>query len=403
MPLVRPGHARWLCLTALAVLVGCVNLTPPDVGVRGGAGGSGGRGGSGGTGGSDGGTADDSGDSGDAPDGMSPGDAPDADEGDSSAGDDPLALGRPCMHGGQCYSGFCVDDVCCNSDCTGTCLSCKVTGSEGTCMPAPAGQDPRDQCAEMPPASCGLDGTCDGAGACRRYVAGSECAPGSCTGSTEQAASTCDGAGACKPGGTRSCAPQTCQNGSCGTACTSDAQCLTGFFCESTSCRPKRAQGTACSEAADCMTNNCVDGICCNSACTQTCHACNLAGSVGICTPAAAGTDPRDQCAASAASTCGNTGQCDGTGACQLHPSGTACGATASCTSNVETGRAHLQRPGHLPGGHQPRLQPLRLRGHQLPHQLHQRDASARRGTPAPATPARPACRWTPDRCPATW
>ena len=306
-----------------------------------GMGGSSGRGGSAGSGGGGSGGRTDAGDGvtagtgGDAPDG---GGGLDAADGDSPTGEEPLGNGRACMHGGQCYSSFCVDGVCCNAECTGACVSCKVTGSEGACMSVPAGEDPRDQCAESAPATCGLDGTCDGAGACRRYVAGSECAPGSCSGSTESAASTCDGNGTCKAGGTRSCAPQTCQNGSCGSACTSDAQCLTGFFCEATSCRPKRALAAACDKASDCMSNNCAQGVCCNSACTQNCHACNLAGSVGTCTAAAAGTDPLSQCATTAATTCGTDGQCDGAGACRLYASGTACGPGGSCTANVETG-----------------------------------------------------------------
>ena len=344
MPGVRPGLPRWLWLTAIAVLAGCVNLTPPKVGMSDGMGGSSGRGGSGGSGGGGSGGRTDAGDSGtagtggDAPDGGGGLDALDAADADVPTGEEPLANGRACMHGGQCYSSFCVDGVCCNAECTGACVSCKVTGSEGACMSVPAGEDPRDQCAESAPATCGLDGTCDGAGACRRYVAGSECAPGSCTGATETAASTCDGNGTCKAGGTRSCAPQTCQNGSCGTACTSDAQCLTGFFCEATSCRPKRALAAACDKASDCMSNNCAQGVCCNSACSQNCYACNLAGSVGTCTAAATGTDPLNQCATTAATTCGTDGQCDGAGACRLFASGTACGPGGSCTGNVETG-----------------------------------------------------------------
>ena len=34
----------------------------------------------------------------------------------------------------DCGSGFCVDGICCNNACLGTCQSCNVTGSEGTCV-----------------------------------------------------------------------------------------------------------------------------------------------------------------------------------------------------------------------------------------------------------------------------
>jgi hypothetical protein len=47
--------------------------------------------------------------------------------------------------------------------------------------------------------------------------------------------------------------------------------------------------------------------------------------------------DPRSECAAEAATTCGRAGGCNGAGACRLHPTGTACGATQSCTGVTQT------------------------------------------------------------------
>ena len=98
--------------------------------------------------------------------------------------------GSSCSQANQCASGFCVDNVCCNSDCTGSCMSCAVTGLIGTCAPIPPGQDPADECGAV---SCttyyaGWNGSscrrradapaaqaaCDGAGACRTQAA--ECA-----------------------------------------------------------------------------------------------------------------------------------------------------------------------------------------------------------------------------------
>jgi hypothetical protein len=334
---------RPLCLAALIVAASCVDLTPPsNVQVLPGDGGGMSDAGDGPR--TDAGPATDGArpeapaDAGqrDAADGPPPVDAPGGEAGGDS-GDELLGNGRPCMHGGQCDSNLCVDGVCCASACAGACVSCRVAGQEGSCVPVPAGEDLREQCAQMPATTCQQDGSCDGAGACRRYRAGAECAPASCSASTEQAASTCDGAGTCRPGSSRSCAPQVCAMGSCGTVCASDAQCLTGFFCETSACRPKRGQGAACTAGSQCATGHCADGLCCDSACTQGCHSCSLVSSPGVCAPAPAGTDPRNECAATDASTCGTTGQCNGQGACQLHVAGTACGAAASCAADVET------------------------------------------------------------------
>src|SRR5262249_21872911 len=65
--------------------------------------------------------------------------------------------------------------------------------------------------------------------------------------------------------------------------CTTDADCASGFYCAAGSCTAKKANGVACTGANQCTSGNCVDGVCCNSACGGACDACNLAGSVGTC------------------------------------------------------------------------------------------------------------------------
>ena len=70
-----------------------------------------------------------------------------------------------------CFSGYCVDDVCCNSGCDKLCHSCSLPQSEGLCSPILSGDDPESEC---PDDLC--TSTCDGAGNCQpvcicvRYV-----------------------------------------------------------------------------------------------------------------------------------------------------------------------------------------------------------------------------------------
>jgi hypothetical protein len=65
--------------------------------------------------------------------------------------------GEPCANNGECSSGNCVDDVCCDTLCDGECESCALTGSVGTCTLADAGTDPDMECGA---------GSCDGTNNC---------------------------------------------------------------------------------------------------------------------------------------------------------------------------------------------------------------------------------------------
>ena len=59
-----------------------------------------------------------------------------------------------CTAGAQCASGFCVDGVCCDRACDGSCESCALTGKVGTCSPIKNAADD----------SCGGDSICDAHG-----------------------------------------------------------------------------------------------------------------------------------------------------------------------------------------------------------------------------------------------
>ncbi len=245
--------------------------------------------------------------------------------------------GATCSGGGECEGGFCVDGVCCESDCTSLCRSCALPGTLGHCALVPAGEDPRDVCKEQPVATCGMDGTCDGQGACRLHAAASLCMEPRCASAdTLTLASTCDGTGICSVGAGQSCSPFACAEGACKTSCASDADCAAGFNCVRGSCG-RRPLGASCTAQSDCASGNCVDGVCCNApSCDGPCMACNVPGSSGSCHAITAGAaPPNGGCTAELADTCGRNGKCDGKGQCQLYPAGTRCGV-ATCSEGQQ-------------------------------------------------------------------
>lgn len=121
------------------------------------------------------------------------------------------ALGDACGSGDECDSGFCVDDVCCDTACDGACGSCLAAdtgGTDGTCGPLPADTACRE-----------ADGTCDVAEACNGT------------------ALNCP-SNAFAPSTSPLCAPFTCPGnaGACETTCASSADCAPGAMCNQAAC-----------------------------------------------------------------------------------------------------------------------------------------------------------------------
>jgi hypothetical protein len=151
----------------------------------------------------------------------------------------PKPPGAACGAASDCASGFCAQGVCCATACSGTCRSCAIAGSEGQCIDVPAGADPLSQCADDGAASCGKDGTCDGAGACRLYASGTVCANASCGGDATMPARTCNGGGTCLMVVAASCGAYTCASSeACRTSCSAPGDCAPGFTCMSGACVP---------------------------------------------------------------------------------------------------------------------------------------------------------------------
>jgi len=88
--------------------------------------------------------------------------------------------------------------------------------------------------------------------------------------------------------------------------------------------------GSTCTSGDQCMSGWCVDGVCCFNSCTGTCMRCNAP--TGNCQPIADLTDPDNECTMEDTSTCGNTGDCNGAGACRKYGNNTVCDSTPSCS-----------------------------------------------------------------------
>jgi hypothetical protein len=245
--------------------------------------------------------------------------------------------GEPCHSDTECLSGHCADGVCCNVACAGPCLACNLLGAVGTCSPVDAGRaDPRGICTDNGAASCGHDGICDGGGSCANYPQGTECLAPSCVGNRLNTMGTCDGLGTCGAPGVLDCQPFRCGDGACLASCQSAADCDTPAACVNGSCGLKPV-GLACQSASECASSYCVDGVCCDSACSGLCSYCALPGSPGQCTTVAADNpDPRGACTDKGAASCGTNGKCDGNGACETYVLGTVC-AAATCAGGAYT------------------------------------------------------------------
>jgi hypothetical protein len=264
--------------------------------------------------------------------------------------------GTACERNDQCESGFCSDGFCCNVACSGSCVSCNQPGRLGECYPVPAGQaDPRNSCRKDPEASCGQSGFCNGRGGCAKFAPGTACGAPACTGPrTFIPGGECDGDGLCVKGAPVECAPFNCEGSTCRASCVTDADCGQPNVCLMGRCG-LRGIGQTCTASDQCQSNFCVDGVCCQSACTGRCEFCASPAARGQCLPvregapdprAASGiTDPAKVCLDEGPEECGRNGRCDGDGGCEQYEDGTVC-RPARCEgggTNQEFGQSICQ------------------------------------------------------------
>ncbi|MEO7328535.1 MAG: kelch repeat-containing protein, partial [Minicystis sp.] len=293
--------------------------------------------------------------------------------------------GTPSIAANECASGIIADGVCCDTDCSGTCEACttflKGGGPSGVCGPIVAGTDPSDECADQGAASCGTNGSCDGAGACALYPNGAVCVPQACAGNTLLLASKCDGSGACQAGASADCTPAMCVQNVCAAVCVIDTDCLGASYCGAGgTCAAKKIEGKPAVGGNECLSNFAADGVCCDTACNAgPCDGCSVAAGAqkeGACAifsgPACEDGDPctmSESCLVGVCQgggpvlcpsmdVCHDAGSCDAeSGLCLPVPKadGAPCDDNNACTADSCIGGAcistHLLDGAACPGG----------------------------------------------------
>jgi MYXO-CTERM domain-containing protein len=166
------------------------------------------------------------------------------------------------------------------------------------------------------------------------------CSPDQCD-STGVIRSFCKDGGGCKKS-YEYCNGFKCSGAACLTSCNTHQDCTEDYYCAAPKCLPRQDNVTSCTSNAQCKSAVCVEGVCCDSAeCTgnlcKSCLAKNTTSADGVCAPVKAGIDPRESCAdETAKNPCGQTGVCNGAGACSFTDAWTTC-KESSCKSQILT------------------------------------------------------------------
>ena len=212
-----------------------------------------------------------------------------------------LPPGSTCSRGADCQTGLtCVDHVCCTSACNGSCESCALPGTEGTCTAVPTGADPDNECSGF---------------SCMGYYTGFQgnaCYPQL---AADSSAATCDGARACRtpdalcPSQPRSPVPQVTCSSPCQTPRAGTCSGMTPGACDNLD-NPG-------------IQTTCGMGICQRS--VQTC----VGGTLQTCTP---GTPQAESCNG-LDDDCNGTADNGGASLCPSQPNVTsqACNGASGC------------------------------------------------------------------------
>lgn len=244
-----------------------------------------------------------------------------------------------CTTGAGCTP--CVEDVDCgaptNDGCTASTCVASVCTPKGTAGDPAATQTANDCKKNV----CGADGKPASEDDPLDLPAdeGNACTDQTCVGGTPTFSPVALGT---------ACASGTCDDKGICVNCTKDGDCQTGTTptCDQTlntciSCSDtikngtettpdcggncKICDGDACSKGMDCKSGQCFDGVCCNAACAGLCQACNLPGSIGVCTSVPAGQPDATDCDSP-------MDACNGAGACKK-AAGAMCAQGSECGS----------------------------------------------------------------------
>ena len=140
--------------------------------------------------------------------------------------------GQPCEAASQCFSGMCVDGICCGDLCEDQCEACDVAGLLGICSPVTG--EPHGDRTPCDGTGTECEGTCGGTNrtACVYPGENDDCGDPHCSGNST-VRMVCNGRGACQDGDPRDCLYYRCNSvtGACFQDCQSDDQCIPGAAC----------------------------------------------------------------------------------------------------------------------------------------------------------------------------
>lgn len=258
-----------------------------------------------------------------------------ASAGDMGGGDGPDGNLSGCNSDSDCATGHCADGVCCDVACQGQCEACNLPATLGVCSPVTGAP----KAGHMPCASASkvCAGSCDGTNrtGCAYPGATTQCQAQSCSAGIKVLTTYCDGAGNCPTAAPLTCTPAMCNSAGtdCASTCMGDGDCASVSgkpYCDHGVCTTLKPNGRSCGSSAECTNGNCVDGVCCDQACGGQCQACDVAGSIGTCTPITSGAPhgTRAACTGSG-TTCGGSCAAGQTQVC-TYPTVTCGGGTCS-------------------------------------------------------------------------
>lgn len=176
----------------------------------------------------------------------------------------------------------------------------------------------------------------------------SECSSGFCV-SGVCCDTKCDGAcHACSAAAKGSGVDGTCGTIAGCTTCTVDGECASTEWCDTGACKPKKANGQVATDKRACTSGLLADGVCCDTACTGICEACDLDASKGTCT-AVSGSGKHGSCP-TGADACG-AATCDGIARdkCDKFPGSSVSCRAAACAEGTETLSASCDGKGACP------------------------------------------------------